>query len=379
MAPFPAAFWLEDFRIAVQCGWFALFGVALTMAFAALWRPRGTLFNAVARGFWAAAMLWLIVMWGAGATLEMMRRAAPLPAPQLLVVLAAFSVFLTAMIALVRGWFGPTGNEPLRGDRIALSLLVLTLAGWWLGGLAQGNALWNFAAQSAPNSRAPDGWALSLAGATLLGASHLAQVREGNRVRVKNPRPATWWIFLVTLTLALPLRNGAAASVFLVGAGVFLAKIWRARRDGPLFLRVNLGTRAILILLLAALPFVVSGPESTTWLKSVLENWNSPFYLAPFLILCGAIFVLCRTVRVPLRRAIAGQFSRRALLSATLAGTVAATLLFGPAGAIFWAFWPLAALFFDLLAPRDSSRTEFSTETAARFELASRSADSLSA
>ena len=381
----PASLWLEKSRLSVQYGWLGLLGVALLMSMVTLSRPHGTLSRphgtlprAVARGFWVAAMGWFVVMWGAGATLEMVRRVTDLPARELLIALAAFSVFLTGVLALVRGWFGPTGNEPLRSDRVALSLLILTLAGWWFGGLAlEWNALWNLAPLHGGRHRAPDGWALSLGGATLVGAAHLVQSRDESRVAVRNPRAATWWIMLVAAGLAAPLGggNGAAASVFVVGAGFFLAKIWRARRDCPLFLRVNWGTRAVMILLLAALPFLFSRPQGAVWAVNVARSWNSPQDFAAFFLAVIVVYGCYLALRAPLRGALEAQFSRRALGSGTLAGSLAALVLFGPVGAIFWAFWPLFALFFDLLAPRDL----FFPQTAPEPAVASRGADALSA
>jgi hypothetical protein len=43
--------------------------------------------------------------------------------------------------------------------------------------------------------------------------------------------------------------------------------------------------------------------------------------------------------------------TRGALLKATLFGAIAAAWLFGPQGALWWSFWPLAGLFFDALKP----------------------------
>jgi hypothetical protein len=317
---------------------------------------------------WVAAMGAFLFMWLAGAVLEMMRRAAQVSGSDLVVALAAFSVLLAGVVSLVREWFGPTGREPLHCDRLALSLLILSIAGWWFGGAAlENNALWDFGPRDIGRTRAPDAWALSVSGATLLGLA--AEV-----LRVRNPRVATWWTLFVAVALAAPMggKNALAATVFLVGAGAFLCKIWRARRytarrDCPIVLRVNAPTRAVLVALVAALPLIWRPESLTLWFERISWGWKSPVYVAAltFLLVMGSFLLFL--VREPLRLAIFHQFSHRALLFGTLAGTAAAILFFGPAGAPFFAFWPLTGLFFDLLAPRArirSSKSLLPAETA---------------
>lgn len=363
MTAFPTN-WLEAARIWVQIGWFCLFGLALFLSVGAFVRPRSRRYHGFARWLWVAAMGAFVLMWVAGAVLEMMRRAALVSGSDLVLALGAFSILLAGVVSLVREWFGPSGREPLQCDRLALSLLILTVAGWWFGGAAlEGNALWNFVPLDGGRVRAPDGWALAISGATLLGLAALVQSRDEEVQRVRNPRVATLWTVGVAFALAVPLggHNAAAAAVFLVGAGVFLCKIWRARRytaqrDCPVVLRVNAPTRGVLIGILAALPLIFRPEALALWLARIAWGWKSPVYVAALTFLLLIASFLLFLVREPLRLAVFHQFSHRALLLGTLAGTGAAILFFGPGGAPFFAFWPLTGLFFDLLAPREPIR-----------------------
>jgi hypothetical protein len=359
----PAQFWLEKARLWVQGGWFVLFLLSLCLSIGALKRPHHHGWRVWSRGLWATAMLFFVAMWIAGPVLELMRRAVLVSRWELILALGAFSILLAGVLSLVREWFGPTGAEGLRGESVAFSLLVLTLAGWWFGGVAlEGNALWNFAPSGSVRSEIPDGWALSLSGATLLGVSNLVRRRGNSQKRVANPRAATWWLLAFALMLILPWRgqNLWAASAFLAGAGTFACKMWRLRRDCPRFLRINVGTRAVLISLLTVAPLWSASQEIQTWRAQLFSVWTTPLYV---LILLGML-VGARTLgfrargalRSALHRGLEPQISPRILLHATISGTLAATLLLGPAGAPFFAFWPLCGLFFDLLAPREHQR-----------------------
>ncbi|HEX9996834.1 MAG TPA: hypothetical protein VGB45_06805 [Abditibacterium sp.] len=355
ISPTAALLWLDSHRIGLQCGWFALCGFALWLSVAALhFSDHDGLFR-ITRGVWFAAMLAIVVAWLAGAALELMRRAAGISGRDLVVALGSFSVLIAAVLSLVREWFGARWNDEISGDRLALSLVVLTLAGWWFGGTAlEANPLWKL--QSHGGNRAPDAWALLLGGATLLGLSHLARSRDESVLRARNPRVVALWIAATALLLGLPVlgSNPLAASVFLVGAGPFLVKIWRARRDKPLFLRVNCGTRAVLVICFASMPL---WGRNWNWDEHTLQNWQTPIYWVAFVILGTACWALGTFTRELLRLAVFDYFCRRALLNSTLIGALAAIAAFGPAGAIFWAFWPLAGLFFDLLAPDESQFT----------------------
>lgn len=384
MAPSSASLWLEHNRLLVQGGWFALFGVALWLSILAFYKPDSSSLFATARSLWALAMAGFVSMWIAGAVFEMVRRAAKISGMELVLALAAFSILLAGTLSLVREWFGLRWGDPLKCERVALSMGVLTLAGWWFGGMGlEWNALWNLMPQDYERVRAPDGWALALGGSALLGASRMVRSSDESRVRVKNPRAATWWILATALFVAAPGagNNPPAASVFLLGAGAFLVKIWRSRNDRPIFLRVNRGTRSVLVLLLASLPLLVLPQDRGLWWERLLALWTSPLYLAGFIALCGLLAWLGLRVREPLRLAIFDAYPKRALLQGLLVGSLGAMLFFGPAGVLFWAFWPLAGLFFDLLAPRvspNSQSAKLPAEVAAANTIPSGSADSFS-
>ncbi len=373
MTPFPGGFWLESWRLEVQSFWFGLFGIALWSSIVALHFPHRAAISRLARALWALSIVFFFGMWIAGATLEMMRRAAAVSGVHLLVTLAAFSLLLAGTFSLVREGFGTTWNQPLRAARMSLTLLVLTLVGWFLGGLTlESNSLWNFAPAgfTAPylqHPRAPDGWALSLGGAALWNAAAWVQSRDATTLRVRNPRAALWFLLMVALLLMLRMgaRNPAAASVFLFGAGLFGFKIWRVRADCPRFLRSNWRLRGPLLLMLAAFPLLVAHPNfrfwTEFWATRIQAAWFVPSYFAPsyfgaFAALLSALIWLFWRGRAPLRAAISGQFSQRALLGGALGGFFGAALLFGPAGTIYWAFWPLAGVFFDLLSARETFR-----------------------
>ncbi|PQV62737.1 hypothetical protein B1R32_12322 [Abditibacterium utsteinense] len=391
MTSFPGEFWLKNWRIEIQSVWFSLFGIALLLSIGALHRSRRGGIAFVARGFWALSMGFFFAMWIAGAALEMMRRTAPVSGSHLVLALAAFSLLLAATLSLAREGFGATWNETLRPEKMALALLVLTLAGWFFGGMSlESNALWNifppiFAPLGADTPRAPDGWNLSLGGAALWGISTLLQSHDETTLRVKNPRAAMWFLLGVALLLALPqgAHSPAAASVFSFGAGIFAFKVWRVRADCPRFLRSNWRLRGPLLLLLSFAPFFVAQQKFALnlellkpelWATRLNETWRVPSHFLAFAVLLAAIFWLLFRARQPLRITIFHQFPQRSLLSGALGGFCMAAFLFGPTGAIFWAFWPLAGVFFDLLTPRESlSRTDLAGELHAG-ELARRSA-----
>lgn len=369
---FPGELWLEKIRLVVQSGFFALFLLALALSLGAVWKRRSALWDRCNRAVWTLALLGFVGMWGAGASLEMMRRAAPVSGRGLLVALLAFSVLLAGVVSLTLEWF--PAREPrknrleenpnaipkpaksaLRGDRIAGSLLALSLVGWWFGGFCgPKNAL--FALSSAPMLGWPEGWILALAGAQLLGAAQMVQ--SGKRSRVLNVRPATWWLLSFGAALAIPAFGFSAlgASVALAGFGAFLLKIWGARPETRDFSRADRRASRVLIPLGAILP-LLTGLNWTQWLARQSELWRAPNLIAPFFF-----FALLATFllggRFPLRLAIFHRFSIRALLTGVLAGALPATLFFGPSGALWWSFLPLAGVFYDLLAPHEPKFTE---------------------
>lgn len=365
---FSPAVWLEQSRIAVQSAWFGVFGAALWTAVWTFYRPRARHLPGLARGLWILAMAMIVGMWLGGAALEMAWRAMRVPGLQMTLALGAFSLLVAGVVSLARDWFGGRA-APLRAAKIGLSLLVWTLAGWWFGGLASQNPWWFLMAeqarpQPAPSQHTPDAWALLLGGATLLGASREVRSIDPALWRAANPRLATWWLAATVLLLSFPFGTGSsgAASILLLGGGVFACKIWRARHDCPRFLRAPRWARAVGIAWLCALPLLMGAPSRSVWGQKIGAAWHEPHQVAAWLMLLVAGAVLQLALRSPWRAAIRARLFDRALLHGTLAGFAWATLLLGPGGAAFWAFWPLCGLFFDLLATREPSRSSLAAE-----------------
>ena len=405
---FPGELWLEKIRFGVQSGFFAVFLLALGLSLGAVWKRRAPIWNRCNRAIWTFALVGFVGMWGAGASLEMMRRAAMVSGRGLLVALIAFSVLLAGVVSLAGEWFpareakgrkNEGGDEnaiskptptALRGDRIAGSLLAFSLVGWWFGGFSgPQNALFaispltsNLFQNSQPKNQISetatgraaisksvslanaasknlipkganwaDGWVLALAGAQLLGAAQM--VHNGKRSRVLNARPATWWLLSFGLALAIPFvgAHPVGASVAFFGFGAFLLKIWGARPETREFSRATRRASWLLIPILAALPLVL-GVDWAQWLARQNEFWRAPNLVAPLIFWVLAIGFLLGG-RFPLRLAIFDRFSTRALLNGVLAGAFPATLFFGPNGALWWSFFPLAGVFYDLLASHE--------------------------
>lgn len=323
---------------------------------AAFFWGRSRVFSHWARRLWALAMLCVVASYLAGATLEMMRRAAPISGAQMVVAIGAFSFLVAGVLSLVREWFGPSWNQPLRADKIAMSLLILTLAGRWLGGLAlESNSLYFLGFSASQGAQIPAGWALFLGGATLLAASRAVASPDESVRRARNPRLATWCLVGVALGLAAPFgaHNGGAASVFIVASGVFCRKIWRSRADCPRFLRAPRFLLALGLMLLTV--FSLWNQSRLEW-RHMGTAWGERHQIVAGLGFGIALAHWLTRLRPSLRIAISGRFFDRALLHGTLAGLALAALLFGPGGALFWAFWPLCGLFFDLLATREHTR-----------------------
>lgn len=366
MSAFSAASWLENARVAVQSLWLGCFALALWASIGALHRAPRAFIKRGARMLWAAATAIPILMWLGGATLEMMRRAALVSGMQLVLALGAFSLLWAGTLSLAREWFGASFDVPLRAAKIAFSLWILTLAGWWFGGLALSqNALWFLTPIANSQKRTPDAWALLLAGATLLGASRGVRPVVGpgghTALRVANPRLSTWALAGMALFLALPCGadNPQSASVFVLASAVFSLKIWRARADCPRLFQGPPGTRIAAMVLLFSSPLLLTGNAEwhAAWRIETAVAWQEPHQLAAWTSVLLAIIYLLGPLRPTLRRAISERFFDRALVQGALAGFGLSSVLFGPGGALFWVFWPLCGLFFDLLAPNPSEIT----------------------
>lgn len=345
-------FWLSQARVGVQTAFFELGFVALWATLGALiFRRRsiGRGFRIAARGFWGASMGAFVGMWVAGAALEMMRRGVLLTVSQLMLALAAFSFLLAFVWNLVREWVDSEGR--LLGARVAGTLILLSLAGWSLGDFAgASNPLFQFHPGAPNNLKMADGWALSLAGAQLLGAAHCVGAHRLHPLRVLNPRGATLWLLAFVACLSWLGDQPRAAMVAWAAFGPFLVLSWNTRAHLP---RRALKFAWLLVAISVGISlWIVSSQTSSTntlWSES---RWNLAF---------GG-FVLWALVLVTKGRRALQPFvdespTRGALLKATLFGAFAAAWLFGPQGALWWSFWPLAGLFFDALKPSRESNS----------------------
>ena len=266
--------------------------------------------------------------------------------------LAVFSLLIAGVVALVREWFARPNDAPWQFDarRAAWTLSVLCGIGWALGGLV----LWPFETASYRHSEVlPVNWLLAWSGAQLAGAAQLVRARPTWKLRVINPRPATWWLLIVTLFM---LALGRALIVGVVaGAGAaFLLRVWSLRRETA---RVPQWARRLARLVP---PLIVLG--AWAWQGESFAVWLARWRLGASPLWWGAgaafgvwLLLMARGARLALREALLENGWARALLLATGVGAGAAALLFGAAGALFWSFWPLATLFCALLEGHDPS------------------------
>lgn len=282
-------------------------------------------------------------MWVAGAGLEMMRRGVLLTVWQLVLAMGAWSLGLAFVWNLTREWFDFDGR--LLGARVAGTLMLLSIVGWWLGDLAGARnplfALNERGGNENLNENLADGWALSLAGAQLLGVAACVATHRGHPLRVLNPRGATWWLLVFAAGL-VSVDESRAAAVALAAFGPFLIWSWNTRALLPI--------RALKL----AWTIVAIGVGISIWFcapESPMELWREAAANGMFALLClWAIWLATRGPNA-WKRFVDESPTRGALLKSTLLGALVATYLFGPKGALWWSFWPLAGLFFDALRP----------------------------
>jgi hypothetical protein len=339
--------WLEKTRILVQSGFFTLFLLALVFSLFALKQPATSRSRRLVRWFWIGIMILPLAMWGAGTTLEMMRRMAHVGQLwPLILSIWAFSFLLAGVAVLMREWFDAHGK--LDGARVAWTMGLLTFSGWYFGGFSlEWNCLFAFSPNDYDRVHIPDGWLLMLCGAQLLGAAKTVQSPHEPIKRVLSPKTATWWLLIFALAVAHPrfINSPLAAIASLCAYLPFLLKTWGVRRK---FNRRARTVWFVISLFIVAIPIILWRPFTPDATARALATWKSVY---PLFFLGLAVFALLSATkfRPALRLALFHRFSGRSLLLGCLFGTVTSALFFGPVGALFFAFWPLTGLFFDLL------------------------------
>ena len=344
-----SSIWL-DLRWGATGLWLALFALALALTLRALWRPRTRRFHGIARAAWAGAMAAFAGMWVGGAALEMMRRFWEAPVARLVLGMAVSAFLVAGVVSLAREWFvspQPPLTRAWKFDarRAAWTLSVLGALSWTLGGLI----LWPFETTSFRHGEAlPANWLLAWSGAQMAGAAQLVRARAEWNLKVINPRPATLWLLIFALVVAW--ISPLAASVVGAGFAAFVGRVWSLREG----VRVPRWMWGLLPILVLAGALWWSGESVASWTARQRLGAN-PLWWGAGAAFGAWILLLASGGRWALQIAVDEDGSARALLWGAGVGAVAALLIFGVAGALFWSFWPLASLFFGLLEWHDHS------------------------
>lgn len=346
-----------------------------------------------ARAWWSTTMLLPLLMWLGGLCIEAMWFFGALPAAnqpsspagwRLPVALVLIAVFIVGLAGLARTWFS---RARLRGVRVGLIYLLLTVIGLLVGGFAlPWNSLLGAPVLEGGVARAGDIWALLLISATLLGVGGMAQpsqrtlaqlaaepwprprrsndyraaydeedAEDRSSRRIINLRPAVIWMGGVLLILWLPPFgfNTAASVVALLGFGTLWLRLWLERAERPQRLRKRrwfiAATLALALLLL--LPQGAPGIESTLadWWPRWLHTWTDWWWNLALLATALGAGAFLTSARSALRNYLRVRYAMRAMLAGAIVAAAAALVIFGSYGPPLIALYTLGAVIFQVL------------------------------
>ena len=343
-----------------------------------------------ARAWWSTTMLLPLLMWLGGLCIEATWRFGALPTAEqssssaswrLPVALVLIAVFIVGLAGLARTWFS---RARLRGVRVGLIYLLLTIVGLFIGGFAlPWNSLLSAPVIEGSTSRVGDIWALLLISATLLGIGGMAQPSQRTLAqlaaepmprrardddyeneeenvdrpsrRIINLRPAVIWMGGVLLLLWLaPLGHNAAAGVVaLLGFGTLWARLWLERAERPQRLRkrrwIIAGAFAFGVLLL--LPQGAPGLENALaeWWPRWLDTWSDWWWNVALLATALGAGAFLTNARVALRNYLRARYAMRAMLAGATVAAAAALIIFGSFGPPLIALYTLGAVIFQVL------------------------------
>jgi hypothetical protein len=345
-----------------------------------------------ARAWWSTTMLLPLLMWLGGLCIEAMWRAGALAGAtqstptgwRLPVALVLIAIFIVGVAGLARTWFS---RARLRGVRVGLIYLLLTIIGLLVGGFAlPWNSLLGAPVLEGSTARAGDIWALLLISATLLGVGGMAQPSQRTLAqlaaepwprrtrnngyrdaydeednedrpsrRIINLRPAVIWMGGVLLLLWLPPFgfNAPASVVAFLGFGTLWLRLWLERAERPQRLRKRrwIIAAALALGLLLLLPKGAPGVESALaqWWPRWLNTWTDWWWNLALLATALGVGAFLTSARFALRNYLRVRYAMRAMLAGAVVAAAAALIIFGSYGPPLIALYTLGAVIFQVL------------------------------
>lgn len=332
-------------------------------------RSRARRMAGLARALWLLTWLWPLIFWLTGLCLEATWRFGFVSGDwRLSASLLGVAGLTLSVLGLSAVWLGASWQlGRARPARAGLMWLLLTLAGLLLSGFA---LPWNALLGDSPlesTARCGDWWALCLIGVTLLGVAGLTRARRPEREpgdfgqhlpqtpapatsplrldrRVINLRPALGWMILV-LAVLFVARNGAAASVAILGFGAMAGRLWL---DAGRAMRRRGRSAAFALVLAFGVLFLWQRGASEAALSALRDwwpqwklSWHSLPWSAATLAILGGAWAFASGLRPALRAPLTENFAARAMLAGCAVAGVAALLIFGAPGLPIVASFPL--------------------------------------